>query len=189
MSPRRAAGRPGGPGRTGPGTHRGSRPAQAGRRGSARPARRRAAASSTSDSPGRTPAQARRAPGGLTGRAAVLGLVVCALVLSLAYPAKEFLAQRGEIGRLEQQQRDARARVAALEERRRQLSDPAYVRAQARERLHYVLPGEKVYVVVPPNQPGASTDTAPELPQVSREGSWYGRLWGTVRAADGAPAP
>jgi hypothetical protein len=114
---------------------------------------------------------------------------VCALVLSLAYPAKEFLAQRGEIGRLQQQQREAQARVAALEERRRQLSDPAYVRAQARERLHYVLPGETVYVVVPKSGGSDAGGETPDLPVVSQDGSWYGRLWGTVRAADGAPAP
>jgi len=125
-------------------------------------------------------------PGGLTGRAAVLGLVACALILSLAYPAKEFLAQRGEIGRLQQQQREAQARVAALEERRRQLSDPAYVRAQARERLHYVLPGETVYVVVPPSGGSSAGGEAPDVPVVGRDGSWYGRLWETVRAADGA---
>jgi len=118
----------------------------------------------------------------------VLGLVVCALVLSLAYPAKEFLAQRSEIGRLQQQQREAQERVAALEEHRRQLSDPAYARAQARKRLQYVLPGESVYVVVPA-APSAADDRKPELPQVSPAGSWYGRLWGTVRAADGAPPP
>jgi cell division protein FtsB len=189
MARRVAPGRPGGPARKGPGAGGGSRPAPAGRRGSTRAARRQtAAAMSTSDTPdaGR---RARRAPGGLTGRAAVLGLVVCALVLSLAYPAKEFLAQRGEIGRLEQQQREARVRVAALEERQRQLADPAYVRAQARERLHFVLPGETVYVVVPPAGAAGAGGETPELPVVSREGSWYGRLWGTVRAADGAPAP
>lgn len=188
MARRAAPGRPEGPARSGPGASRGSRPAQAGRRGPTRPERRRASSASTSDTSdaGR---QARRAPGGLTGRAAVLGLVVCALVLSLAYPAKEFLAQRGEIGRLEQQQREARERVAALEERSRQLSDPAYIRAQARERLHFVLPGETVYVVVPPSDGTEAEGSAPELPAVSPQGSWYGRLWGTVRAADGAPAP
>ena len=87
---RRAAGGVGGPGRSGRGASRGSRPAPAGRRGSTRPARRRPAAS-TSDGAGAADERgpARRAPGGLTGRAAVLGLVVCALVLSLAYPAKD----------------------------------------------------------------------------------------------------
>jgi hypothetical protein len=119
----------------------------------------------------------------------VLGLVVCALVLSLAYPTKEFLAQRGEIGRLLQQQRDAQARVVALEERKRQLSDPAYVRALARKRLHFVLPGETAYVVVVPSGAPPAADTSPDLPAVSPDGSWYGRLWGTVRTADGAASP
>jgi hypothetical protein len=116
----------------------------------------------------------------------VLGLVVCALVLSLAYPAKEFLAQRGEIGRLQDQQRQAQVRVTALEERKRQLADPAYVRAQARARLHYVLPGETVYVVVPPSGSGAAGSAKPDVPEVAQDGSWYGRLWGTVRTADGS---
>jgi len=122
----------------------------------------------------------------LTGRAAVLGLVVCALVLSLAYPAKEFLAQRGEIGRLQDEQRQAQARVSALEERKRQLADPAYVQAQARARLHYVLPGETIYVVVPPAGSGVDSGAKPEAPEVSEDGAWYGRLWGTVRTADGS---
>jgi cell division protein FtsB len=126
-------------------------------------------------------------PGGLTGRAAVLGLVVCALVLSLGYPLKQYLAQRSEIGRLEQQQRATQERVKMLEQRKQRLSDPDYVKAQARQRLHFVLPGESVYVVVTPRQRGrAELDTAP-IPTVRRAGSWYDRLWGTVRAADGAP--
>jgi len=128
-------------------------------------------------------------PGGLTGRAAVLGLVVCALVLSVGYPLKQYLAQRGEIGRLEQQQRSTQERVKALEERKRRLSDPDYVRAQARQRLHYVLPGESVYVVVTPRQRSESEVGTAPIPIVDPGGSWYDRLWGTVRAADGAPGP
>ncbi|CAA9252188.1 MAG: Cell division protein DivIC (FtsB), stabilizes FtsL against RasP cleavage [uncultured Corynebacteriales bacterium] len=123
---------------------------------------------------------------GLTGRAAVLGLVVCALVLSLAYPAKEYLAQRGEISRLQDEQRQAQARVAALEARKRQLADPAYIRAQARERLHYVLPGETAYVVVSPSGSAGPGGAAPDAPTVTEDGSWYGRLWDTVRTADGS---
>jgi hypothetical protein len=119
----------------------------------------------------------------------VLGLVVCALVLSLAYPTKEFLAQRGEISRLQQEQRDVGARVAALEERRRQLNDHVYIQAQARKRLQYVMPGETAYVVVAPSSPSQDSADKPGLPQVSKDGAWYDRLWGTVRAADGARTP
>lgn len=193
--PRRSgSGRPGGPARTGPGSGRTSRPAPAGRSGPSRPAGRRpaAAAPEPTTPAGRTTdarTQARRAPGGLTGRAAVLGLVVCALVLSLAYPTKEFLAQRGEISRLQQEQRDVAARVALLEERRRQLRDKIYIQGQARQRLQYVLPGETAYVVVAPSAPASRPDGTRDVPQVSKDGSWYDRLWGTVRAADGARTP
>ena len=129
---------------------------------------------------------ARRIPGGLTGRAAVLGLVVCALVLSLAYPLKEYLAQRGELAHLEQQRVAAEQRVSALEQRRRQLADPSYVKAQARKRLQYVLPGESVYVVVTPSPTAATPPPAAPVPSLDAGGSWYGRLWETVRTADGA---
>jgi Septum formation initiator len=119
----------------------------------------------------------------------VLGLVVCALMLSLAYPLKEYLAQRSEIAGLEQQRRVARERVHALEERKRQLSDPAYIKAQARRRLQYVAPGETLYVVVTPSPEAESAPAETPLPALSDDGSWYERLWRTVRAADGAPNP
>jgi cell division protein FtsB len=131
----------------------------------------------------------RRAPGGLTGRAAVLGLVVCALMLSLAYPLKEYVAQRGEIARLEQQRQAAQQRVEELEARKKQLADPAYVRAQARLRLKYVMPGETLYVVVTPSPQAATPSADTPLPPVADDGSWYERLWRTVRAADGAAQP
>jgi len=36
----------------------------------------------------------------LTSRAAVLAVVICAIVLSLAYPVREFMAQRQQIDQL-----------------------------------------------------------------------------------------
>jgi cell division protein FtsB len=131
----------------------------------------------------------RRVPGGLTGRAAVLGLVVCALVLSLAYPLKEYLAQRAQLARLEQQRVAAEQRVAVLEQRQKQLTDPAYIKAQVRKRLQYVLPGESVYVVVTPSAGPPTAATSVPDSAVRHDGSWYERLWGTVRSADGAGAP
>jgi hypothetical protein len=119
----------------------------------------------------------------------VLGLVVCALVLSVGYPLKQYLGQRGEIGRLEQQRRETQERVKALEEQRRRLADPDYVKAQARERLHYVLPGESAYVVIMPRQRSQPEATGAPIPAVDGGASWYDRLWATVRAADSAPAP
>ena len=139
----------------------------------------------------------RRTPGadeparrsGLTTRAAVLGLVVCALVVSAALPLREYLTQRSQIQRAQDELAAMRARVTALEKQKRLLEDPAYVKAQARTRLHYVMPGETAYVVLSPSPspvPGAGgrsgvTATGPEAP-------WYSQVWGSVRAAD-RPAP
>ena len=136
--------------------------------------------------PGAEPAPHRT---GLTTRAAVLGLVVCALVVSAALPLREYLSQRGQIQRAQEELAAKRARVAALEQQKRLLQDPAYVKQQARTRLHYVMPGETAYVVLSPSPspvPGARgrsgvAATGPEAP-------WYSQVWGSVRAAD-KPAP
>ena len=123
---------------------------------------------------------------GLTTRAAVLGLVFCALVVSAALPLREYLSQRSDIRQLEQQQADARRRVSALEEQKARLRDPAYISALARDRLHFVRPGETAYVVIAPSAPpvppkdaqrAASAPAGPEAP-------WYSQLWGSVRTAD-----
>lgn len=127
-----------------------------------------------------------RGPAGLTTRAAVLGLVLCALVVSAALPLRELLSQRADIRQLEQSQAAARARVAALEEQKARLQDPDYAAALARDRLQFVRPGEVAYVVIAPSAPpvtpaeerrAASAPPGPEAP-------WYSQLWGGVRGAD-----
>jgi cell division protein FtsB len=123
---------------------------------------------------------------GLTTRAAVLGLVVCALVVSAALPLREYLSQRSQIAAAQAKQAAAKARVQSLEGQLRQLHDPAYVKAQARTRLHFVLPGETAYVVLSPSAAplpagraavAGATATGPEAP-------WYSQIWGSVKAAD-----
>ena len=115
----------------------------------------------------------------------MLGLVVCALVLSLAYPVKQYLAQRGALAQLEQQRAQAQARVDALEQQQKALSDPAYLQALARQRLHYVMPGETALVVVTPQPP----DTPRRQPSpdhvLDSHKPWYAQLWDTVQVADG----
>lgn len=125
----------------------------------------------------------RRPPAGLTGRALLLGVVVCALVLSLAYPIREYVGQRSQIAALEQTARDTQARVDALTELRLQLADPAYIEAQARERLKYAMPGDRVFIVVDGQaapEVGAEEQTAPP----ANGDSWLERLGESVRRAD-----
>ena len=117
----------------------------------------------------------------------MLGLVVCALVVSGALPLREYLSQRGAIAAAVATQAAQRERVSSLEQQQGQLQDPAYTRSQARLRLHYVLPGETAYVVL--GSAGAPRPAGPKgrrQPAAGSASPWYSQLWGTVRAADRA---
>jgi cell division protein FtsB len=136
------------------------------------------------------PQQPARRSSGITTRAAVLALVLCAVVVALAYPVREYVAQRAQIASLRAQERAQQAAVAELRKQATRWDDPAYIRAQARERLHFVEPGETAYVVLTPPTPKPVVT----VPQPSGEvtisasgGSWFDRLWGTVEVA-GRPA-
>jgi cell division protein FtsB len=127
---------------------------------------------------------------GITTRAAVLALVFCAVVVALAYPVREYVAQRAEIASLRAQERAQQAAVAELRRQAERWDDPAYIKAQARERLHFVEPGETAYVVLTPPTPKAVV----RVPQPGGQaiitttgGSWFDRLWTTVEVA-GRPA-
>ncbi|HEX8003259.1 MAG TPA: septum formation initiator family protein [Mycobacteriales bacterium] len=124
----------------------------------------------------------------VTSRAAILGVVVMVLALALTVPLRQYLAQRGKVARLRAKQEQAQARVDALEARKRQLQDPAYVEQLARERLHFVRPGEVPYILLTPTPtPVPSRPGVAGGPGVGGTGPWYSRLWGTVEAAGTAP--
>lgn len=103
-------------------------------------------------------------------------------MLAIALPFKIWLAQRNEISSLEAQTRAQQQHVAALQHQQDQWQDPAYVEQQARQRLHYVKPGEKAYIVLGRPKPAAApVRHAPAAPAVT--GPWYSRLWQTVQIA------
>src|SRR3954469_24885556 len=120
------------------------------------------------------PAHRRRAT--LTARAAVLAVALASVALALALPFKVWLSQRGQITALEAKTRQQQAHVQALQHQQELWRDPAYVQQQARVRLHFVMPGEKAYVVLgaPPARPSTPR---PSSAVTSTHGPWYGRLW------------
>lgn len=87
----------------------------------------------------------------LTGRAAVLALIVCSLVVALAYPMRQYVSQRDEIADQERLAQEAEARTEELRDEKSRLQDDAYIKRLAREHLHYLLPGETSYTVVDPD--------------------------------------
>lgn len=160
----------------------GRRPPRPGARSTARATSRTATpVRPVAGRPKRAPGIPRRSL--LTPRAAVLTLLCLGLLASAALPLREYIAQRQDIAALEQQQSEARERIAALEAERERLKDPAYVAAEARRRLHFVLPGETAYVVLAPEEVAA-----PATPAKSKQAPWYSQVWGSVEQAD-RPAP
>jgi len=139
--------------------------------------------------PGGAPPAARQAPrtgagprNRLTGRATALFVVLVMLAVAYAWPVKEYLRQRAELAMLRGQTVATQNQVAALTAEQKRWADPAYVKAQARDRLHYVMPGETAYVVLQPGRPAQPQTLPPPTPAVPV--AWYEALWGTVRGAD-----
>ncbi|MET9453420.1 FtsB family cell division protein [Streptomyces cinerochromogenes] len=124
-----------------------------------------------------TKRQARRSR--LTGRAALLALVLCSLVVALAYPMRQYVSQRAEIADLQRQREQARERVEQLRDLKARWQDDAYAEQQIRRRLHYVRPGETGYVVI---DPGAAKQSRADLGAAHRP--WYANVWDGVDKSD-----
>ncbi len=124
-------------------------------------------------------------PGGqarLTSRAAVLAVVICAIALSLAYPVREYIAQRQTIDQLVAEQQMMRAQISKLLAERGQLKDPAYIEQLAETSEHMCFPGEQCYIVT-------NGQSVIGLPRPAKPGPtpWYAKLWQSVQQADQSP--
>lgn len=118
----------------------------------------------------------------------VLGIVAL-LAFVLVYPTlHSYLAEKTAVDAL-------RAQVAAAQRENDDLNadlsrwdDPAYITAQARERLSFVMPGETAWRVVDPETvPGEAPDpvTTPAA-TTTPDAPWYGKVWQSVQGADQA---
>jgi cell division protein FtsL len=119
----------------------------------------------------------------LTSRAAVLAVVVCAIALSLAYPVREYMAQRQQIDQLVAQQKTMLAQVKNLQAERAKLSDRSYIEQLARQELDMCFPGTQCYVIE-----GSQPLINGSRPEPSGPAPWYAKLWRSVEQADASPA-
>ena len=69
-------------------------------------------------------------------------------VLILAPNLRILVEQRQQIATLQATQNQQKKELTQLEAQRARWDDPAYVRAQARDRLYFVMPGEVSYLVL-----------------------------------------
>lgn len=164
-----------------PGQPRRTRPSTAGR------ADRRRAERERLEAAARARAEERQRSR-LTGRAAILVLVLAVLAVSYASSLRAYLEQRRQIDALEEQIEEREAAIGELEHEKARWKDPAYLMQEARKR-GYVLPGETPYVVVDGDGEPLTESELAERPRTSEddEDAWYAGVWESVKVAGDPP--
>lgn len=187
---RRSDRKPGRParGRSGPSGGRrpapGSRPTPSGQR---READRERALVAARAEAGRAEERRRTR---LTGRAAILVLVLAVLAVSYASSMRAYLQQRNQIEALQSQISQREDAIADLKTEKERWQDDAFIAQQARERFGYVQRGETPYVVV--GEDGEPLDGTAELTDPDSVGdteprAWYGDMWESMKVAGNPP--
>ena len=107
-------------------------------------------------------------------------LLAFAVVYSLAGPTQHYFSQRAQINQL---QAEVNSNQKELEDARRELSqwqDPEYVKSQARSRLHFVMPGERKYIITGTENLDDSPESLKITQGATRGVPWYTRLISSI---------
>jgi len=115
-----------------------------------------------------------------SGRTFSLVAVFFIFALVLAPPIQHYFTQRAQINALRAQVDGDRAALEAARLELIRWQDPDYVKAQARERLHFVMPGERQYIVTgTPNGDGEVTGNI-VADQLEDGAPWYIRMIASI---------
>jgi len=119
-----------------------------------------------------------------SGRTFAIAAIFFALALFLAPPIKNYFTQRAQISALQSQ---LSSDYAALDAARKELTlwqNPEYIKSQARERLHFVMPGERQYIVTGGDSSQANGDSSVNVVENLPEGQpWYTRMIASITEA------
>ena len=126
----------------------------------------------------RRPSNGRRTRG--NARPLALIAIIFIFTLTLAPPIKNYFTQRAQISALKSQVESDRT---ALQKARAELSawqDPDYIKSQARERLHFVMPGERQYIVTGTDITKSQPQTTQIAGQLPAGAPWYTKIIASV---------
>lgn len=115
-----------------------------------------------------------------SNRVLALSAIFFVLALTIAPPVKNYFTQRAQISALKSQ---LSADSSALEKARQELTlwqDPEYIKSQARERLHFVLPGERQYIVTEGETLPGEEGTTKIASSLADGQPWYARLIASI---------
>jgi cell division protein FtsB len=119
-----------------------------------------------------------RRPG--SGRTFSLVAVFFIFALVLAPPIQNYFTQRAQINALRAQVDSDRSALEAARIELTRWQDPDYVKAQARERLHFVMPGERQYIVT--GTPNGDDEVTGNIvaDQLEDGAPWYTRMIASI---------
>ena len=130
---------------------------------------------------------------GVTARFIAISVVIFIIALTIAPPAQRYFTQRAQINAVEAEIQVRQERLEQAQIELQKWRDPNYVKSQARERLHFVLPGERQYIVVgveTQESTAAKKKTAVATKQFG-SAPWYTKLISSIQqvaAKSGAPS-
>ena len=122
----------------------------------------------------------------------MLVLVLAVLTVSYASSLRAYLQQRSHIGDLKAQIAEREASINDLEREKKRWDDPAYVKAQARARFGYLMPGESGFEVIgadgkPLEAQASLNDPSDVIKTVPK--AWWTAAWESVELAGNPPPP
>ena len=103
------------------------------------------------------------------------------VILTLAPQMQNYFAQRAQINALKANVAASQERVKKAQAELERWNDPDFIKAQARERLHFVMPGETQYIVIDPTQ--TESQSLPVASNVSFSAPWYQRIISSIQNA------
>lgn len=118
----------------------------------------------------------------------IVVVVVIVILFSSLSTIRVYFSIKRDIANARQEIVATQENIESLEGQLKRWDDPDYVKAQARERLGWVMPGERgLRVVGPDGRPFGSVNPiqGEVLPKNERIGSsWFARVWTSVQVAD-----
>ena len=115
-----------------------------------------------------------------SNRVLALSAIFFILALTIAPPVKNYFTQRAQISAVKAQ---LSSDNSALQKAREELllwQDPEYIKSQARERLHFVLPGERQYIVTDGENNPQQSGTTKIASSLADGQPWYARLIASI---------
>lgn len=109
--------------------------------------------------------------------------VLFGVIVLIGSPLQKYFAQRAQINALKIQ---VAANQKALIEARKELelwNDPNYIKSQARTRLHFVLPGERQYILSTDVNLEGEDNSNQVASNIPTGVPWYSRLIATITEA------